>query len=226
MSMAEGGVTITRETAARRVSATRAGLAGGLCWSVGAVALLAIGGSTDAALAVAVAGTVSAGLAARWAVTASEAPGAGEGLHLLDPGPVVLDAELERARRLGTTLAVVGFSTGGGRSGSTPGSPVALHPVVEQRLRAIDGVWVARGMIFAALPATDRAGAFRCVERVREAAALTSASVAVFPDDGLTSSAILDHLASNSIEDGVLIDLTERPAAPERAVEAAEPALP
>lgn len=90
--------------------------------------------------------------------------------------------ELARSRRFERPFALVRF-------GATTHSWSLLENV-----REVDIVWIDRGRVFAVLPEADRSAGSAFVRRL-EAAGLGSgaagdSSVAVFPDDGLTTDAL------------------------------------
>ena len=109
-----------------------------------------------------------------------------------------LRRELDRARRHRRSFALVRLGTrpDAGRSGEASGSD-AMAELVGASLRITDRAWRERDGVMIMQPETDRASAEAFAVRLRSLAAdrFTSAiSIAVFPDDGLTSGALIDAL--------------------------------
>jgi len=93
--------------------------------------------------------------------------------------------ELYRSRRYCRSFAVIAHPL------FSRGDEVSLRDLV----RASDHVWVDRGKLYLLAPEADADGARRLVARVAEAAPklfdADLARIAVFPDDALTSDALL-----------------------------------
>jgi hypothetical protein len=100
-----------------------------------------------------------------------------------------LRRELDRARRYERPVGLVQI---------TPASEAVLD-FLRSFVRAGDEVWRDRNRIFVMLPEADQAHAAAMVERLRERGAhvLAGADVrlASFPENGLTTVALLDELA-------------------------------
>ena len=96
-----------------------------------------------------------------------------------------LRVELARARRFGRPFALVRVDGMRGRR-------------LKAGLRSIDRHWVADRATYVLLPESDREGAASLVARLRREAADVlegcSVAIAAFPDDGLTSGALLERL--------------------------------
>ena len=96
-----------------------------------------------------------------------------------------LRREMARARRFGRSFALV-------RIGRLPRPGFASH------LRTVDYAWAADGGTYVLLPEADREAAEGFVGRIRrevpDLVAGSAVSVAAFPDDGLTSGALLQAL--------------------------------
>lgn len=110
--------------------------------------------------------------------------------------------ELDRARRHRRTFALarLGLAEDAGiGTGSTGASGIDLATldVVGSSLRITDHAWLEDGDVIVLLPESDRETAEAFAERVHAAAPdrfTGRTSFAVFPDDGLTSGALLDAL--------------------------------
>ena len=109
--------------------------------------------------------------------------------------------ELDRARRHGRSFALVrlhlGAPSGGGRRHAAGGDGIAAGTVelLGTMLRITDLAWIEDDTIVVLLPESDRATAEAFLARGRVAAPAAfagPAGIAMFPDDGLTSGALLD----------------------------------
>lgn len=96
-----------------------------------------------------------------------------------------LRQEIARARRFGRAFALA-------RIGRVAGAELAPH------LRTVDRPWTADGATYVLLPEADREAAEGFASRLRRDAPDViddcAVSVAAFPDDGVTSGALLDVL--------------------------------
>jgi hypothetical protein len=115
--------------------------------------------------------------------------------------------ELDRARRHRRSFALVrlGIDPAAGAAGAPPalaagrpnGGPNDLVRVVGSSLRITDRAWRDGDDVMIMQPETDRASAEAFADRLRAGAAEripTRITIAVFPDDGLTSGALIDAL--------------------------------
>jgi hypothetical protein len=133
---------------------------------------------------------------AAW-VTAQPGPDA-----LMASGLDAFRAELDRARRHRRTFAMARLelapSAGGGAAPAaddTDSTPTIQ--LIGASLRITDRAWMEDGDVVILLPESDRETAESFAERVRTAAPgrfTTRLGIAAFPDDGLTSSSLLDAL--------------------------------
>ena len=102
--------------------------------------------------------------------------------------------EVIRARRRESPLALVRLS---GARTVTRGRPEDRNRlrVVRRHLRRIDLSWLTHGDVYLLLPDTDADGAHVALDRLRKRAPAVFAEheprIAVFPDDGLTSAALV-----------------------------------
>ena len=129
---------------------------------------------------------------------------------LFGPGPDILTAagldafraELDRARRHRRTFALARLALAhdagvvAGASGAS-GIDLATLELVGSSLRITDHAWLEDGDVIVLLPESDRETAEALAERLHAAAPdrfTGRPSFAVFPDDGLTSGALLDAL--------------------------------
>ena len=126
------------------------------------------------------------------------------------PGPDSLTAsgldafrvELDRARRHRRTFAMARLEltpSADGAPAPDPGDGIATEMIqlVGAALRITDHAWLDEGDVVILLPESDRATAEAFAERVRAAAPgrfTARMGIAAFPDDGLTSNALLDAL--------------------------------
>jgi len=107
-----------------------------------------------------------------------------------DVGIFQIELELYRSRRYGRSFAVVAHPV------VSPGAVAGLRALV----RASDHVWIERGQLYVLAPEADREGAESLIARVAAIAPTlvdaALARVAVFPDDALTSGALLAAVAA------------------------------
>ncbi len=101
-----------------------------------------------------------------------------------EDGWTELRLELARARRFGRSFALVRVGT--------------VARALSAHVRDIDRVWVVDGETYVLLPEADRPAAEALVTRLRrssvDAVERCAISIAAFPADGLTSSALLERL--------------------------------
>lgn len=110
-----------------------------------------------------------------------------------------LRRELDRARRHRRSFALVRLSAGPSEATAreTASSRDAMTRLVGASLRITDRAWRERDGVMIMQPETDRASAEAFAERLRSMTPdglATPISIAIFPDDGLTSGALLDAL--------------------------------
>jgi hypothetical protein len=111
-------------------------------------------------------------------------------------------AELDRARRHRRTFAMARLELAKpADGGAAPDGPTitdtATIQLIGASLRITDHAWLDDGDVVILLPESDRATAESFAERVRVNAAgrfTERLGIAAFPDDGLTSNALLDAL--------------------------------
>jgi len=140
--------------------------------------------------------TIGVCSAAAW-IAAQPGPGA-----LTSTGQDAFRAELDRARRHRRTFAMARLELatspdGGLLSDGDDGIAAATIQLVGASLRITDRAWLDDGDAVILLPESDRGTAESFAERVRAAAPgrfTDRIAFAAFPDDGLTSSALLDAL--------------------------------
>lgn len=99
--------------------------------------------------------------------------------------------ELRRARRHRRALTLMRIP---GKNGAASTSTRDLSDRIGARLRLIDRAWVHDGSIYVMLPESSRAAASVAAERLMTldpGLALDEVRVASFPDDGLTSGALI-----------------------------------
>jgi hypothetical protein len=112
-----------------------------------------------------------------------------------------LRRELDRSRRFGHPFVLLKIRPG------TPGSrrrrAGEFAETIRSHVRSVDLVWARGRSVYALLPETDRGGGAHAVARLwEEVPALRTASAiafAAFPDDGLTSGALLAALGSSAL---------------------------
>ena len=112
--------------------------------------------------------------------------------------------ELRRARRGGrplTILRIAGAELPGGAGGATD---LATHArALERRLRIVDRAWVDDDSIYVLLPESTRAAAEALIARIRAGAPdelPELVRIATFPENGLTSGAIIATLDDGVVE--------------------------
>lgn len=109
--------------------------------------------------------------------------------------------ELDRSRRFERPFVLMRIPTSEPldateRAGASPTrGPLGALPLL---VRSIDRVWTMDGSIYVVLPESSRASANELVARLRstmsDAAALDGVQIAEFPQDGLTTGALLGSL--------------------------------
>jgi hypothetical protein len=101
-----------------------------------------------------------------------------------------LAVELERSRRHGRRFTLLRTTPTGSAGGHLP--------ALRTKLRAIDLAWAEDGCLFVLLPEATRTFADGLVQRLQaelpDAVPATGVATAVFPDDGVTSGALLATL--------------------------------
>lgn len=114
--------------------------------------------------------------------------------------------ELDRARRHRRPFALIRLGLHPERTGGEPVAPASGWPidgnngqirVIGELLRITDRAWHDGDGVMILQPETDRASAEAFAGRLRSSVAdgpATRISIAVFPDDGLTSGALIDSL--------------------------------
>ena len=145
---------------------------------------------------------------------------AGAALLMVRPGPdrlrsIGLDAlrsELDRARRHRRSFAMARFGladpapTSEVSDTASDGIAEATVRLIGASLRITDHVWLDGRDAVILLPESDRATAEAFAERVRATAPdrfVGRTGIAAFPDDGLTSGALLDALERDMLGDPV-----------------------
>ena len=109
-------------------------------------------------------------------------------------------AELDRARRHRRTFAMARLELAAPADGvAAPDGPTdtATIQLIGASLRITDHAWLDDGDVVILLPESDRATAESFAERIRAMAPgrfTERMGIAAFPDDGLTSNALLDAL--------------------------------
>jgi hypothetical protein len=118
-------------------------------------------------------------------------------------GTEELQLELDRSRRFGHRFGLIRISS---RRGIESGRS-SLHDLghaVNSLLRRVDRVWVDGTGVYLLLPECDRTMVEALLDRLREplsrlvaGSEAPAVSSAVFPDDGMTSAALLSALKDN-----------------------------
>ena len=101
--------------------------------------------------------------------------------------------ELRRARRSARPLTLLRIPTPGRATSEGPDAATVVRDIGAE-LRLIDRTWVDGDSIYVMLPESSRAAAEVVVERLRGTSAssvIDAAGMATFPEDGLTSGALL-----------------------------------
>ena len=118
-------------------------------------------------------------------------------------GRSAFQMELDRARRHRRTFAMARLElataqpVGSGSTGVDRGTSAATISLIAGSLRITDRVWLDDGDAVVLLPESDRLTAEAFADRLRSATQSLFSSrwaIAAFPDDGLTSGALLDAL--------------------------------
>lgn len=104
-----------------------------------------------------------------------------------------LRREIARARRFTRPFAIIRIKRRGKHDGW-----VAYGRALGSLVRSVDAMWEADDAVFLLLPESDRTAGERFVARLRrdvpQLARAEDVALAAFPDDGLTSGALLSHL--------------------------------
>ena len=172
------------------------------------VALLVLGAAVlafAAGRAVDSVGPLVVGLAAIVAIVAAWVAGtvAPSGADLLAlSGREALRSELDRARRHRRGFALVRLELAGAGwdlppTPSSDGIAAVTLRLIGSSLRITDRAWLEDGDVILLLPESDRSTAEAFVDRLRSSAPARFTErqgVASFPDDGITSGALLDAL--------------------------------
>lgn len=101
--------------------------------------------------------------------------------------------ELRRARRSGRPLTLLRIPIPERTSADAPGGATLVRAIAAE-LRLIDRTWVDGDSIYLMLPESSRSAATVVVDRLAATpamAAVAAAHLATFPEDGLTSGALL-----------------------------------
>ena len=118
----------------------------------------------------------------------------------------ILRTELDRSRRYGHSFVLISLGVSDNAPEESNGESDARWndsghsraQVLAKLVRTTDCVWIDAGLVYVLLPASDRAVGVRFLKRVSEHASwiLTSEDVGLvtFPEDGLTSDALLKAL--------------------------------
>jgi hypothetical protein len=109
------------------------------------------------------------------------------------------DLELERSRRHERPLALLRVAVPPPQRGQ--GTVDAAD--VRDSVRVLDAVWSDRGHVFVLMPETDRAVLGRAIGRILArlpGMSLDAMRVALYPDDGLTSGALIARLEAPDAE--------------------------
>ncbi len=118
-------------------------------------------------------------------------------------GRDALRNELDRARRHRRTFALArlrpigGSAAAGAMAGASGGIAAETLRLIGASLRITDRAWLDDDDVVLLLPEADRATADALADRLRQAAPdrfTADVAIAVFPDDGLTSGALLEAL--------------------------------
>ncbi len=104
-----------------------------------------------------------------------------------------LRREIARARRFTRPFAIIRIKRRRNDDGW-----VAYGRALGSLVRSVDAMWEADDAVFLLLPESDRAAGERLVARLRhdapELVPAEDVALAAFPEDGLTSGALLSHL--------------------------------
>lgn len=134
--------------------------------------------------------------------------------------------ELRRARRHERPLTLIRIPPPARDDGSEPIdlAPVSRH--IDARLRLIDRAWLDDGSIYVMLPESGRPAAATVVDRlaaVAPAGSLAGVRIASFPDDGLTSGAIIAAVHDAAMDQ---VPILIRPIVEDPIIAAMEDGLP
>jgi hypothetical protein len=134
--------------------------------------------------------------------------------------------ELRRARRHERPLTLIRIPTAPPDDASAAPDLSAMSRQIDARLRLIDRAWVDEGSIYVMLPESGRGAAATVVERLDIVApswSLADIRVASFPDDGLTSGAIIAAVHDAAVDQ---VPIPIRPIIEDPLVAAMEDGLP
>lgn len=127
-------------------------------------------------------------------------------------GPLPLHEELSRARRFGRPFALLAFEV--------EGDSVQALEVLDRARRSIDDVWTVEGWTYVLLPelARDAADAahHRLQQELTDAAVAYRSGLAMFPEDAVTSTALMTAAQASAALLPTVVDLRTE-AEPEQA---------
>ncbi len=114
--------------------------------------------------------------------------------------------ELDRSRRFGRTFVIARIPAGEVMADGTRRTPHARLAMLPLLVRSIDQIWYSRGIVYVVLPETDREGMRSFLHRLQAAAPgllpVVGIGVAQFPEDGLTTGALIRGLAPERLPSG------------------------
>lgn len=129
--------------------------------------------------------------------------------------------ELRRARRSARPLTLLRLPTPSGMSVDAPDTRTVVRDI-GAGLRLIDRTWVDGDSIYVMLPESTRAAAEVVLERLRSTSAATvidAVQMATFPEDGLTSGALLAAVHGTAVDQ---VPIPLRPSLDEPSLRAVE----
>lgn len=147
-------------------------------------------------------------------------------------GAEALRRELDRARRHRRTFAIIRLPIVDQLrllDDATDGIADATLRALGTMLRVTDWAWVHDGAVLVLLPEADRATAVAFLDRARVAAPerfAGPAGIALFPDDGVTSGALLDAAENDLLGRDLPTPMTRSVVGPASAPVDAHAALP
>lgn len=130
--------------------------------------------------------------------------------------------ELRRARRSARPLTLLRIPTPERTSSDSPDAGTIVRDIGEE-LRLIDRTWVDGDSIYVMLPESSRAAAGEVIDRLRSVAATSAigaAQMATFPEDGLTSGALLAAVHGSAVGE---VPIPLRPSIDESTMLTVEP---
>jgi hypothetical protein len=121
--------------------------------------------------------------------------------------------ELDRSRRHGHSFVIARVPHGeSGDEGRGTGADDAV--ALGSFLRTIDLVWAEGGNVYVMLPESDRTNAWAVFQRIRsenpDLLPETGISLAMFPEDGLTSGALLAAIHGTPVHGRTHVDIVDR----------------